>query len=101
MSDESTKNYLFNLLKDTNKIYWILLGMSSDRMTRKIKVFCVQESEIFDISFEISKILYYNLDRETRTIKVRGVGFCPGDSIRYDLSDKLFCDSAKLIAKRL
>ena len=90
------KNYLLKMFKTNKTVYTTLRNVSSNGMTRHIKVFTVSKNpytkkqEIVNITWYVGKILDYRISEKTDSLIVGGCGMDMGFHVVYSLSSELY-----------
>jgi len=81
---------LKRLLGQTKKVYCVLKYRSSSGMNRVISFHTIKDNELYNLDYNISKILNYSYSDSYDGLKVDGCGMDMGFSVVYNLSAKLY-----------
>mgnify|MGYP000694525204 CR=1 FL=1 len=90
------KEKLLSMLNGNRDIYTLVKRVSSTGMSRHIQCFIVRDGKIVNITYWVSNILGYKINRDTGGLVVGGCGMDMGFHVVYSLSRSLFPDGFKL-----
>lgn len=88
-------------IKPGDTLYTVLSHKSASGMQRSIKIVCISEGRIHDISHVAAKALGWRYDDRRGAVKVDGAGMDMGFHLVYALASALFRDNvaAKVAGK--
>ena len=88
---EETKTKLLELIEPGSTIYTILRHVSASGMSRVIDVLMIGgEGKIYNIAYNVAKLLDDKLDKKYDGIKIGGCGMDMGYHIVHSLGNALF-----------
>ncbi len=87
---ETAITYLKKTLKPGRTIYTDVKQVSRSGMSRHIKCYIVDGGKIQNITWHISRVLGYSIDRDDGGLKVSGCGMDMGFHVIYNLAYTLF-----------
>lgn len=77
--------YLNDYLKKGDTVYTYIARVTNNGMTRWVKVFCVVNGQIIDITYNTAHACGYRLNKD-RELSVGGCGFNAGFDVVHHLS---------------
>ena len=100
---EEAKQTILELLGTSRTVYTCLRHVSKSGMSRHISVHCIgtretgpngeKEPYLFDLTYLVSKVASYGLNKDRDALLVGGCGMDMGFAVVYDLSGILFAET--------
>lgn len=87
---EYCRKMLLKWLKPGSKVYTLISNRSSSGMSRHVRLFCVTEGDIFEISGWVGDLIGYRRNDTTGGLVVGGCGMDMGFACVYSLGAQLW-----------